>query len=370
MVAAVVVVVAVLAGGCRKAPEDLTVEVVLDGLEVPWDVDFLPDGTLLVTERPGRLQAVVDGAPRLVAELADVTTTGPSGLMGLAVDPAFATNRAVYVCLSSDLPPGPTRDVRVARLTLDADVTTATDRVDIVTGIHATAQSQHSGCQLAFGPDGHLWIGTGDSRTPTDPQDPTSLAGKVLRVTRDGEPAAGNPGAPLDPRIYSYGHRNIQRLAFRPSDGEPFAVEHGTACDDEVNHLVAGGNYGWHPVDPLDAAHYDESRPMTDLEAFPDAVEAEWSSGCPTIAPSGGTFLDGPQWAGWDGALAMAVLKDRSLWVWWSDPDGEHLPLAWTALEGEARLRAAVQGPDGSLYVTTDQASPSDRVLRITPAGS
>ena len=212
---------------------------------------------------------------------------------------------------------GGSLDVRVVRWRVNNAVTALGSRTDIVTGmpVNTTGQTgRHSGCRIRFGPDGNLWVGTGDAATGTVPQNPTSLGGKVLRVNTDGQGVPGNAKPPFDPRIYTYGHRNVQGIAF-DKDGRAFSIEHGTGRDDEVNRLVAGANYGWDPVPPGGGAGYDESQPMTDFTKFPNARKAVWSSGNPTIAPSGGTFLNGSQWAGWDGALAMAVQKDQHLRV-------------------------------------------------------
>ena len=223
---------------------------------------------------------------------------------------------------------------------------------------------RHSGCRPRFGPDGYLYVGTGDAATPTHPQNPQSLGGKVLRVDRSGNGAPGNPGGAFLPQIYTYGHRNVQGIAFRPSDGKAFSVEHGTGCDDEINLLEAGGNYGWDPVNPAVPAQYDESRPMTDLVKFPDAVEAVWSSGCPTIAPSGAGFVTGQQWGSWSNSLAVAVLKGSRVMFMRLDADGQLIQRN-DRITDRGRLRTAVQGPDGDLYVTQD-ANPGS-ILRIHP---
>ena len=230
--------------------------------------------------------------------------------------------------------------------------------------VSEASPGRHSGCRPRFGPDGYLWVTAGDAATGTNPQDPQSLGGKVLRVDRDGNPAPGNMAPPFLPQIYTYGHRNPQGLAFRPSDGTPYEVEHGPDCDDEVNVLQAGGNYGWNPV-PLDgSAGYYELVPMTDLVEFPDAVPAAWSSGCPTIATSGAGFVTGSQWAGWDGALVVAALKGSQLRVLILDEAGAVVAEGAT-LTDHGRLRVPVQGPDGDLYVATD-ANPGS-ILRLHP---
>lgn len=347
----------------------VTVETVHEGLDHPWDLAFLPGdtgdtGDFLVTERSGAVNLGSGGTLRELTVPEDVVARSEGGMMGVAVDPAFATNRRVYACFLSDR--SGELDVRIARWTLDAAAGTLSERRDILTGLPVNRdgeEGRHSGCRPRFGPDGHLWVGTGDAATGANPQDPGSLGGKVLRITTDGAGAPGNAGAPFRPEIYTYGHRNVQGLAFDAA-GQAYAVEHGPDRDDEVNRLDAGANYGW---DPGGGSGYDESRPMTDLDAFPDARPAVWSSGEPTIAPSGATFLSGPAWGSWDGALVMAVLKARQLRVVTLDGDRTAVAEQWTDVEDQGRLRSAVQGPDGSLYVITD--ADDGRILRITPAG-
>jgi aldose sugar dehydrogenase len=369
-----VVVVAALVAGSVADPGSPSADAVVDtpgltvdtgwfaGLDHPWDVGFLPDGTMFVTERPGRLKVrLPNGTVNQITAPTDVVAAGEGGMLGLAVDPEFATNRYVFTCFSSNA--GGATDNRVVRWTVNPTFTGVTARTDIVTGMPYST-GRHSGCRPRFGPDGALWIGTGDAAVGTNPQSLTSLGGKVLRVDRAGAPAAGNTGLPggTDPRIHDYGHRNMQGLAFRPGTGAAYGVEHGTGCDDEVNLLVAGGNYGWDPV-----PGYDESRPMTDFVKFPTAKGAAWSSGCPTIAPSGATFLSGSQWRGWNGALAVAVLKNTELRLMFLDGPG--ITVTSTVVPPEldlgVRLRSAVQGPDGNLYLATDATAGA--VWKITP---
>ena len=346
--------------GCAPPPAYSTTTVV-SGLSNPWDIAFLPDGDFLFTERWGRINIYDSGTKRTLLDPPDSAAAGEAGVMGVAVDPAFASNRRVYVCFRSNLAGTP--DIRLVRWRLSADNTQLTERADIVTGIPTNSGGRHSGCRPRFGPDGYLWVGTGDSATNTIPQDPRSLGGKVLRVTTSGAGAPGNPGGLLDPRIYTYGHRNVQGIAF-DSGGRPFSIEHGTDRDDEVNLLVAGGNYGWDPA-AGGGTLYDESQPMTDLTKFPTARVAVWSSGLPTIAPSGGTFLSGPQWGHWDGKLVMAVLKGQQLRVFGINDAGTGVSVQWTSLTNRGRLRVAVQAPDGSLYITTD-ASANASIVRLT----
>jgi glucose/arabinose dehydrogenase len=329
----------------------LTATPIVSGLSIPWDLAFLPDGSLLYTERAGTLRGLVNGAPRLLAAPSDVRVGGEGGMLGLAVDPDFTNNRRVYTCFNTT-----GGDVKVVAWTLDAAVTAATRVGTLVAGIPQNPSGRHSGCRPRVGPDGFLWVGTGDAAVGTNPQDVNSLGGKVLRVDRFTGAAA--PGNPFGFRWYTRGHRNVQGLAFRPGTGAPYSVEHGTDRDDELNLLVAGGNYGWNPV-----PGYDESTPMT----FAGGIPAIWSSGLPTIATSGATFLSGPQWRDWDGWLVSGALAGQRLEVLQLDGPGTALISSRGVLTGYGRLRTAVQGPDGNLYVTTSNGT-DDKILRITPS--
>jgi glucose/arabinose dehydrogenase len=358
---AILALVALLAGAaasCRPQPP-LQVATAVSGLSNPWDIAFAPDGTMLFTERVGRIDARVGNQVRTLATPADAVAVGEGGMLGIAVDPAYGTNRRIYTCFLSNA--SGALDVRVVRWQVNAATTGLTARADILTGIPANPSGRHSGCRIRFGPDGRLWVGTGDAANGANPQSPTSLGGKVLRITTSGAAAPGNAGAPFRPEVYTYGHRNVQGLAFA-ADGTAYSIEHGPDRDDEVNRLVRGGNYGWDPV-----PGYNEAVPMTDLAKFPAAIPAIWSSGSPTIAPSGGAVLSGTRWQGWDKALAMAVLKGQQLRVIGFTPEGTAVEVEWTVLTDRGRLRSAVQGPDGNLYIATDAGAGTGSILVVTP---
>ncbi len=350
--------------GCVIPPQ-VTVTAAVTGVDHPWDVGFAGN-TMIYTERAGRISAFINGQKRLLGAPADVVSASEAGMMGLAVDPAFATNHYIYVCLASTLG-GPSNDVRLVRWTVDPGFTTLTNRTNIFTGAPVNIAGElgrHSGCRPRFGPDGRLWVGTGDSATATVPQNPRSLGGKVLHINKDGTGAPGNPNGIYDPRIFSYGHRNVQSIAFRASDGMGFQTEHGTDRDDELNRLVAG-QFGWDPVSPSGPG-YNEGVPMTDLQKFPGAIRALWSSGLPTVAPSGATFINGTRWGSWNGLLAVGLLKGSRLLLFKLNAQGNVAEIT-TTLRGYGRLRSPVQGPDGNLYITTDNGGNTDKILKVTP---
>lgn len=348
-------------------PSDTTIPtldraVFVSGLSNPWDMAFLANGEMLITERPGRIRLRrAAGTLITVAEPGDAVLGGEGGMMGMTIDPQFATNRYVYTCYSSNA--GGATDNRVVRWTLAADGASLGARRDIVTGLPYANGGRHSGCRPRFGPDGMLWIGTGDAAVGTNPQDVTSLGGKVLRVTRDGAAAPGNPTiAGADARIYTYGHRNVQGIAFQPVSNAPFSIEQGSSVDDEVNALVAAGNAGWNPV-----PGYNESVPMTDTSRYAAAMRAVWSSGSPARGTSGGGFISGTAWKAWDGALVIGQLSGTKLLVLTFTASGTLKAATPLYASLGTRLRTPLQGPDGSLYVTTDGANGNGQIWRITP---
>ena len=357
--------------GPRESGPELTVTEIVKGLSHPWGIDFTPDGTMLFTQRAGVLNArLTDGTvKRVAADLGDLLVDGFAGLQALAVDPDFTTNRRFYT-----LQGHAGREMQVIAWTIDANYDEATRVVDpLVKGIPMGPGPWHSGGRLLFGPEGYLWIATGDGRVVTGAQDLTSLGGKVLRVDpRTGAGAPGNPFGASSP-VYSYGFRNPQGLALRPGTDQMWLVEHGPKHDDEINLLAPGGNYGWDPIpDDGTLVFYDYSDeagvPMTDLAKFPSARQARWSSGFPTLATSGAVFLDGPQWGEWEGRLAVATLKTKSLRVFEFTEQGDFASqIVVPELDGsQGRLRTPVIGPDGALYIATSNRPGNDRILRVT----
>jgi glucose/arabinose dehydrogenase len=344
------------APGPAASPVRYDVATIATGLENPWDLAFTPDGTMLVTERTGDVNVVVSGVGRRIGRPGDLVSVGEGGMMGLAIDPGFGTaNNYIYTCYLT------AGDVRVVRFTVGGGYSSLGEPTPLLTGLpraFGTQSGRHSGCRTRIGPDGHLWITTGDAANEANPQDLWSLGGKVLRIRTDGGiPADRNMDrGDVRPEIYAYGFRNPQGITFRPGDGAPFLIEHGSDRDDEVTQLALGGNGGWSP-----GGGYNEGVPMTDLGRFPGALRPAWSSGFPTIAPSGGTFVTTAQWGDLaNGAhIVLAVLKGRELRL--ISTAGAQS----TLVTGQGRMRVAVEGPDGLLYVLTD-ANPG-RVLQVTP---
>lgn len=343
-----------------KGTVPIQVETVADGLVVPWGIAFLPDGDWLVTERPGRVRRVSQGKLLLdpVATI-DVHAADEGGLLGVAVSPMFAADRAFYVYGTFK---NGGRHNKVLRYKLAPDKTSAT--LDKVIVDHIPGAKYHDGGRLRFGPDGKLYIGTGDARAPESSQDLTSLAGKLLRVTPDGEVPPDNPfaGRPA----FLYGIRNLQ--AFDWLDGTHLAVaDHGPSGElgryghDEISVVTAGQNLGW-PV-----VYGCESRADTVTPAL------TWKEAVP---PGGAVVYRGTKIPEWSGSLLVATLGSRHLHRVVIDTAGKlglhEVYLAGDPPSGHGRLRDIVVGPDGELYVTTSNcdgrgACPpeKDRILRI-----
>jgi aldose sugar dehydrogenase len=362
----------------RTGTPELQVEAVASGLSHVWDIGFLPDGRALVTERDGRIALLSGTAPGatvtpVAADLSDVYVRGEGGLMGMVVHPDFAESRRFTTC-QTHMQEGTPTDIRLVTWQLSADGGTASRVADpLVGGLPINQSGRHSGCRPTIGPDGELLVGTGDTARGALSQDLTSLGGKVLRVDlATGGPVQGNPFAdatnPAQQLVWTYGHRNVQGVAVRPDSDEVYTAEHGPTTDDEVNRLRAGGNYGWDPSQGGTVGGYDEDVPMTDLERFPDAVPAAWSSGSPVEAVSGAAFLSGGQWGDLNGTLAVGALRGQKLLLMGLGPDGAVARVSVPPpLDGTfGRLRAVRLGPDGALYVSTSNGD-DDQVLRVSP---
>ena len=345
-----------------RVPE-LDVEVVNDELDHPWDVADIGEDRFLVTERDRAVLSLIEGGERREISLEDndIWVSGETGLMGLEVDPGFAENRRIYTCQGWN----GGEDVRVISWTLDAGLTKATQERTLIDGF-PTSSGRHGGCRLLISADGALWVGTGDAANEENPRSLDSLGGKTLRLDpQSGKPWPGNPWAgDQGPRRYitSFGHRNVQGLAER-ADGTIWSMEHGPDRDDEVNEITLGGDYGWNP-----GAGYDESVPMTDQDLPGKQIEAAWSSGNPTIATGGGTFIPVQErWGAYGGALAVAVLKDQELRIISFDESGKLADdSSPEVMQDYGRLRTVSLAADGDLLITSDNGG-EDVLLRVTP---
>ena len=360
-----------------KTPQ-LKVETIAGGLTHGWDVGFLPDGKLLVSQRPAKLALVSGSAPgatvtELKADLSDVLVQGEGGLLGLVVHPDFEQTRRFTTCQTHTNNGAPT-DIRLVTWKLSEDEKIATREKELLTGLPLNPSGRHSGCRPTLARDGALLVGTGDTARGAFSQDRTNLGGKVLRLDLDtGEPMPDNPFIGSDNRnerfVYTYGHRNIQGVALRPDSDQVFTAEHGPDKNDEVNLIQAGKNYGWDPSQGGTVDGYDESVPMTDLDRFPDAVPSKWQTGDITEAVCAATFLEGDQWGTLNGTLVITALKGAKVIFLTLSKEGDVVSVAvppeFSSTFG--RLRAARSGPDGALYLTSSNGD-DDKLLRVTPA--
>lgn len=345
-----------------RAAARLAVRTVARGLDHPWEVRPLPRGRLLLTQRDRRALTVVHRGRTHDVRFANgrIWVSGETGLMGLEVDPRFRHNRRIYTC--SGWTADGRHDIRVVAWRLGRDHRRAFFRGTLLAGL-PTSSGRHGGCRLLITRQGALVVGTGDAAVGTHPRDLTSLGGKTLRLDRfTGRPWPTNPFIRAADRrtryVLTYGHRNVQGLAQR-RDGRLWSVEQGSSRDDEVNLLVPGGDYGWHPV-----PGYNETVPMTDHGLPGDQQGARWRSGVTTEATSGGTFLPARGWGRLNGAMAVAALKNQRLVFLRFDRAGRLLS-EQPGLTGHGRLRTATVARNGDLLVTTDNGGGVDRVLRV-----
>ncbi len=370
--------------------DGLDVTVIQRELEAPWDIAFAPDGTMFVSERRIGIKVFAsgkEGAELLAsAEIPDLRTYGEAGAMGVAIDVDFEANPYLYVCASRDADgeagPEPWRNELVRfRVTperqLEFDGTVFDELI--------VANRQHDGCAVQMASDGTIWMSTGDAlgNEHLESQLTDTFNGKILHLNRDGTPAQGNPTLPGNDGptlVHSYGHRNPQGLAIHPQSGEVYNAEHGPTVNDEINHSMAGGNYGWPCYTSVDTPN----RPPLPAECGPptDYLPPAWASGESTLATSGIVFLDHPRWGAWNGNLIVSTLKEKDLRRLILSADGESFRMEETLIdEAYGRIRAAVMGPDGALYVTTSNipnagqpnvSQPprqlNDVILRIVPS--
>ncbi|KKR33153.1 MAG: Quinoprotein glucose dehydrogenase [Candidatus Gottesmanbacteria bacterium GW2011_GWC2_39_8] len=322
-------------------------EVIAENLNTPWSIAFLPDEKMLVTERPGRVRFIENGKldQNPIAVISEVKEIGEGGLMGIALHPDFLINNHVYFYYTYEGQDGTLN--RVVRMTYKNK--TLTDSVTIIDSIPGA--SNHNGGRIKFGPDKFMYIATGDAENPSQAQDKNSLAGKILRVTDKGSPISGNP---FGNRIYSFGHRNVQGLAW-DEEGNLWVTEHGrsgiSSGLDEINLIESGKNYGW-PV-----IQGDQTR---------DGMErAIQNSGSTTWAPAGAVYVGKSIFFGGlrGEALYEAVVENRRVYEVKEHFKGQF-----------GRIREVILGPDGFLYISTsnkdgrgDVRGGDDKIIKVNP---
>lgn len=387
---------------------------VLDDLENPWDMAFLENGTMLFTEKCKGLSVLLpDGTVNALygvgetkgyaANGSDLFCEGQAGMMGVAFDPDFETNRRIYVYSTSNMTDPHTN--RLMRFTVDEDFTAVADRTDIVDDVPYKMEASdhpfggpgaHNGGRVRFGPEGALWLTTGDNHNPKIPQSPTLMGSKVLRMDTDGTAHPDNtPPEGFDKRTYTYGHRNVQGIAFHPETGAAITAEHGPWHSDEITILENGGNGGWDPRDNMAGREdcpdgycgympnqnegmnrYERAAfmPMTDFDTYPDAMPPIWSNNGWSQGTSSAAFLEGEQWGSWDGAMVVGIMGIG----FGGTPIGQRIDVIEFDEEGTAvldvtemtlpmepgRFRSLVLGPDGSLYTAVD----GGMIHKLTPA--
>jgi glucose/arabinose dehydrogenase len=344
---------------------DVRVETVASGLSYPWSLAFLPDGSMLVTERPGRMRIIGrNGAlSPPIAGVPAVTVRSQAGLLDVALDRDHANNRTIYFCFNA----GTGADVHVARARLDAGERPRLDQVKIIfrqTGPPSTS-GNNVGCRIAQSRDGNLFVSLGDHFAPRDDaQNLANTIGKIVRIAPDGaippdNPFVGKAGA--RPEIWSYGHRNAEGLAFNPGDGKLWEQEHGPQGGDEINIIEKGKNYGW----PVIGYGIDYSGAKIHESTHKAGMEQPVKYWVPSIAPSGMAFYTGTLFPAWKGSLFNGALKFQMLDR--LSIDGEKVTGEERLLRGLAeRIRDVRQGPDDALYLLTDNSR--GRVLRLAPA--
>jgi glucose/arabinose dehydrogenase len=337
---------------------------VTGGLSHPWSLAFLPDGEMLVTERPGRLRRVAGGdlVPEPVANLPLVYAAGQGGLLDIALDPEFAANGLVYLSYADNAPSGNTTRVARARLGDDG----LHELVVIFDGEPRARTTHHFGSRLAFGPDGMLFITMGERNERNRAQDLGDHGGKLLRIRPDGavpadNPFVGRPGA--KPEIWTWGHRNPQGLTFRPGTDQLWLNEHGPRGGDEVNLIKKGANYGW-PVVTYGQEYVGGRIGEGAEKAGMEPPVWHWT---PSIAPSGMAFYQGDAFPAWQGDLLVGALAYRLLAR--LTMDGDRIVAEERMLEGAlGRIRDVRVGPDGLVYLLTDESSGG--LYRLEPAAA
>ena len=343
----------------------LEVQAVASGLVNPWSLAFLPDGRMLVTERPGRMRLVTpEGqlSPPLKG-VPEVFVSGQGGLLDVIIDKSYAQNKTIYFCFAERTGGGGRTAVARAKLN---DGNGRLDEVKVIFRQEgALSSGNHYGCRIVQANDGNLFVTLGEHFSYRDEaQNLGNHLGKLIRITPDGAAPADNPfvgRAGAKPEIWSYGHRNEQGLAINPASGDLWEIEHGPRGGDEVNIIGKGKNYGW----PVIGYGIDYSGARIHESTAKDGMEQPIKYWVPSIAPSGMTFYTAELFPRWAGSLFTGALAGRML---------VRLSLNGNTVTGEERLlqnlneriRDVRQGPDGALWLLTDNSA--GRILRVSPA--
>jgi glucose/arabinose dehydrogenase len=357
--------------GQTRAPQPafstrVKVETVASGLERPWALEFLPDGSMLVTEKSGRLR-IVDAKGQLskpVSGLPEVFDGGQGGLLDVALDPAYASNGLIYWSYSEPRKGG--NGTAVARAKLVAKGEPRVENVQVIFRQQPTFDSKlHFGSRLVFAPDGKLFIALGERSVPearVKSQDVSTTFGKVVRINADGSIPKDNPlvgkGKAL-PEIWSYGHRNIQSATL-DAQGRLWTVEHGPRGGDELNRPEPGKNYGW-PVITYGVEY--SGQPVGQGVTAQAGLEQPSYYWDPVIGPSGMALYTGDKFTGWQGNLLIGGLVSEGIVRLVMEGDRVTAE-EWISLD--ARIRDVKVGPDGAVYVVTDERD--GKVLRVLPA--
>lgn len=347
-----------------SAESNEMLETVADGLDRPWSFAFLPEGPIIVTERAGNLRTI--GADRKLSEpitgLPEVAAVGQGGLLDIALHPDFASTRLVFLSFAEPREDGK-NGTSVMRGRLSEDLGSLTDVKVIFRQQPAYDGGGHFGSRLAFDRTGALFVTTGDRQNLRAlVQQTDNHIGKIIRITEDGGIPPDNPK--IDgwlPEIWSIGHRNLQGATIHPETGQLWTVEHGTKGGDELNHPDAGKNYGW--PDVTYGREYSGETIGAGVTQK-DGIEQPVHYWDPSIAPSGMLFYTGDRYPQWKGNLFVGALVQKHLAR--LVMDGDKVVDEEKLFDGRARIRDVRQGPDGYLYILTDQAAPMGRIMRVT----
>lgn len=341
--------------------------IVAKGLEHPWSMAWLPDGSILVTERPGRLRILRNGilAPKPIAEFKEAFVSGQAGLMDISLHPKFAQNRLIYLTYSA----GTAQANHTVLMRAKFDGKTLSDRRVIFEVSPLKSGTQHFGSRLTWLPDGTLLMAIGDGGNPPlmlqgdlirkQAQNPRSYLGKIVRLNDDGSIPKNPLGSKANPAIYSYGHRNIQGLTFDGTTNRVWATEHGSKGGDELNLIEGGKNYGW----PLVSLSEEYSGGEVSKEKSRVGMVDPKLYWTPAIAPSGLTVYRGERIPAWQGNLFAGGLVSRNLIRIVVDKQGK--VINQQPIEIGQRVRDVRQGKDGFLYVLTDEDN--GQLIRLEP---